>query len=160
MAKYISTKEYSNIAPVAYRQWRADSHCNLIHGYSLSFKFEFECDELDVRNWAMDYGGLAPLKEFLEEHFDHALLLAPDDPHYAAIKHLGEIGIAKITEVERTGCEGLADYLYKYINGIFMPNYGVEEAKRLWCCKVEVRETPSNMAMRVGHRSDNEDLFN
>lgn len=156
MAKYISTKEYSHIAPLAYRQWRSDSHCNQIHGYALSFKFEFECDELDVRNWAMDYGGLRPLKDFLEEHFDHVLLLAQDDPHYADIKRLGDLGLAKITEVEKTGCEGLAGFLYEYINTIFLPNYGTEEAKRLWCCKVEVRETPSNMAMRVGHREDNE----
>ena len=42
MAKYISTKEYKQLGPVAYRQWRADSHCNKIHGYALSFKFEFE----------------------------------------------------------------------------------------------------------------------
>ena len=156
MAKYVSTKEYSHLAPIAYRQWRADSHCNQIHGYALSFKFEFECDTLDVRNWAMDYGGLRPLKDFLEEHFDHAMLLAQDDPHYADIKRLGELGLAKITEVEKTGCEGLADYLYEYINTIFLPNYGAEEAARLWCSKVEVRETPSNMAMRVGHREDNE----
>ncbi|HEY6437987.1 MAG TPA: hypothetical protein VIY47_15460, partial [Ignavibacteriaceae bacterium] len=66
------------------------------------------------------------------------------------------LGLAKITEVEKTGCEGLADYLYEYINTIFLPNYGAQEAKRLWCSKVEVRETPSNMAMRVGHREDNE----
>jgi len=156
MAKYISTKEYSHIAPLAYRQWRAESHCNHIHGYALSFKFEFECDELDVRNWAMDYGGLKPLKTFLEDHFDHCLLLAQDDPYYNEIKHLGELGIAKITEVERTGCEGLADYLYEYVNTILLPNYGTQEAKRLWCSKVEVRETPSNMAMRVGHREDHE----
>lgn len=37
-----------------------------------------------------------------------------------------------------------------------LPQYGAEEAKRLWCCKVEVRETGSNMAMRVGHRKDKE----
>lgn len=159
MAKFISTKEYSHLAPLAYRQWRADSHCNLIHGYALSFRFWFECDDLDARNWAMDYGGLKPLKQFLEDNFDHAFLLAQDDPHYDTLKQLGELGLAKITEVERTGCEGLADYLYKYINGIFLPNYGQTEAERLWCCKVEVRETPSNMAMRVGHREDNEDLF-
>ena len=156
MAKYISTKEYKNIAPLAYRQWRSDSHCNLIHGYALSFKFEFECDTLDIRNWAMDYGGLRPLKEFLEEHFDHAMLLAVDDPHYEVIKNLGTLGIAKITEVEKTGCEGLADYLYEYVNTILLPSYGKEESERIWCCKVEVRETPSNMAMRIGHRSDNE----
>ena len=33
--KFTSTKEYVDQFPVAYRQWKADSHCNLIHGYSL-----------------------------------------------------------------------------------------------------------------------------
>jgi 6-pyruvoyltetrahydropterin/6-carboxytetrahydropterin synthase len=107
----------------------------------------------------MDFGGLRPLKALLEEWFDHTLLLATDDPQYAEIKKLGELGLAKITEVGRTGCEGIADFLYKYVNGVFLPNYGVEEAKRVWCSMVQVRETDANMAMRVGHRNDNEDLF-
>ena len=34
--KYNSTKEYVDKFPCAYRQWKADSHCNIIHGYSLS----------------------------------------------------------------------------------------------------------------------------
>lgn len=154
--KYISTKTYRQIAPVAYRQWRADSHCRFIHGYALTFHLEFECDTLDARNWAVDFGGLRPIKEFLEQHFDHCLLLAQDDPMFAEIKRLGELGLAKITEVEKTGCEGLADYLYEYINTIFLPNCGKAESERVWCCKVEVRETDSNMAMRIGHREDNE----
>jgi hypothetical protein len=68
--------------------------------------------------------------------------------------HLGTLKLAKITEVEKTGCEGIADFLYEYINTIFLPNYG--EKERVWCSKVEVRETDANMAMRVGHREDNE----
>lgn len=158
MAKYISTKTYRHIGPVAYRQWRADSHCNLVHGYALSFHFEFECDTLDARNWCMDFGGLRPLKEKLEEWFDHTLLVAEDDPHKDLLLKLGEVGIAKITMVEKTGCEGIADFLYEYINTILLPQYGTEDAKRVWCCKVEVRETDNNMAMRVGHREDNEYL--
>ena len=157
--KYISTKSYKQIGPVAYRQWRSDSHCSLIHGYALSFHFEFEADTLDARNWVTDFGGLRPLKDFLEDKFDHCLLLASDDPMYDELKHLGEIKLAKITEVEKTGCEGLADFLYKYVNGIFLPNCGTAESERVWCCKVEVRETDANMAMRIGHRTDKEDLF-
>jgi 6-pyruvoyltetrahydropterin/6-carboxytetrahydropterin synthase len=152
--KYISTKTYKQIGPVAYRQWKADSHCNLVHGYALSFHFEFESDTLDARNWVMDFGGLRPLKDKLEEWFDHTLLVAQDDPHRDTLINLGKLGIAKITEVEKTGCEGLADFLYEYINTIFLPSYG--EQARIWCCKVEVRETDVNMAMRVGHREDNE----
>lgn len=154
--KYRSTKTYRQIAPCAYRQWRADSHCNQIHGYAFSFHFEFETDDLDARNWAFDYGGLRPLKDKLEEWFDHTLLVAQDDPMRNELLRLGELGLAKITEVEKTGCEGLADFLYEYINTIFLPSCGKTEADRLWCCRVEVRETDSNMAMRVGHREDNE----
>ena len=154
MAKYISTKTYNQIGPVAYRQWRADSHCNLLHGYALSFHLEFECDTLDARNWCMDFGGLKPLKGLLEDWFDHTLLVAQDDPMREHLLNLGKLKLAKITEVEKTGCEGIADFLYEYNNTIFLPNYG--EKDRVWCSKVEVRETDANMAMRVGHREDNE----
>jgi len=154
--KYISTKTYKHLGPVAYRQWRADSHCNLIHGYALSFHFEFEADTLDARNWVMDFGGLRPLKQNLEDWFDHTLLVADDDPQREELIALGKSGLAKITEVEKTGCEGLATWLYEYINTIFLPNYGKEEAARIWCSKVEIRETDSNMAMKVGHRDDRE----
>lgn len=154
MAKFISTKTYNQIGPVAYRQWRADSHCNLIHGYALSFHFEFESETLDARNWVVDFGSLKPLKGLLEEWFDHTLLVAEDDPMKNELSRLGELGLAKITMVERTGCEGIADWLYEYINTCWLKDYGYDE--RVWCCKVEVRETDANMAMRVGSRSDNE----
>ena len=52
--KYVSTKEYHNAFPCAYRQYKADSHCNLIHGYSFSMRFFFGCDTLDARNWCAD----------------------------------------------------------------------------------------------------------
>lgn len=152
MPTYISTKTYKQIAPVAYRQWKADSHCNLVHGYALSFHFEFTSETLDARNWVMDFGGLRPLKEKLEEWFDHTLLVALDDPHREALLELGRLKIAKITEVEKTGCEGIADFLYQYVNYVMLPQYA--EDKRIWCTKVEVRETDSNMAMRIGTREE------
>lgn len=145
--KYISTKSYKHLGPVAYRQWRADSHCNLIHGYALSFHFEFGAVNLDARNWVVDYGGLKPLKGLLEDWFDHTLLVAEDDPQKNELSKLGEIGLAKITVVEKTGCEGIADFLYEYINDCFLKDYGYSD--RVMCIKVEVRETDSNMAMRV-----------
>lgn len=152
MSKYISTKTYRHLGPVAYRQWRADSHCNMIHGYALSFHFEFEADDLDARNWVVDFGGLKPLKGLLEDWFDHTLLVAQDDPQREKLLELGKLGLAKITEVEKTGCEGISDFLYSYVNDCFLKDYGWGD--RVWCCKVEVRETDSNMACRTGHRED------
>ena len=40
----------------------------------------------------------------------------------------------------------------EYINTIFLKDYG--EQDRIWCSKVEVRETDSNMSYRQGHRED------
>ena len=158
--KYVSTKEYHNAFPCAYRQWKADSHCNLIHGYSFSMKFYFGSNDLDARNWVVDYGSLRGLKDILEEQFDHTLLVAQDDPEIEWYLEAQRKGIAKLTVLPRLGCEGLADMLYKYVNGVYIPEtYGTGEAERLWCFRVEVRETLANMAYREGHREDNEDLF-
>lgn len=158
--KYVSTKEYIDAFPVAYRQWRADSFCNRIHGYSFSMKFYFGSNELDIRNWCMDYGGLRDLKSFLEEHFDHKLLVAEDDPQLELFKKLEENDVASLTILPNLGCECLADMLYKYVNTIYIPDsLGQFEAERLWCYRVDVRETSSNMAFREGHREWGEDLL-
>lgn len=158
--KYTSTKEYIDAFPCAYRQWRANSHCNLIHGYSFSIKFWFGCNDLDARNWAADYGGLKELKQILEDQFDHTTLVSSDDPELDWYKEAEKRGIMKLTILPKLGCEALADQLYKFVNGVYIPDYwGPGEAERLWCYRVEVRETQSNMAFREGHRCWNEDLF-
>lgn len=158
--RWTSTKEYIDAFPVAYRQHKADSHCNLIHGYSFSMKFYFGTNDLDIRNWAADYGGLKELKSVLQDQFDHTLLMSEDDPHRDWYEEAQRRGICKLTILPRVGCEGLADMLYKYVNGVYIPDYwGPGEAERLWCYRVEVRETQSNMAYREGHRIWGEDLF-
>lgn len=150
MYKFYSTKTYANLGPVCYRQWKAESHCRLLHGYSLSFHFEFGTNELDARNWVCDFGSLRPLKDKLEEWFDHTLLVAEDDPSKAEFERLGQLGLAKLTYVEKTGCEGISDFLYDYVNDQFLPIHGYGD--RVWCTKVETREHCNNSAMRVGVR--------
>jgi len=123
-------------------------------------KFFFGTDNLDVRNWAADYGGLKELEKTLEDQFDHTLIVAADDPEMETYKLLEAKKMAKIVVLPRLGCEGLSDMLYRYVNAIYIPDYlGEGEAQRLWCYRVEVRETQSNMAFRQGHREWNENLF-
>jgi 6-pyruvoyltetrahydropterin/6-carboxytetrahydropterin synthase len=164
--RFTSTKEYVDAFPVAYRQYLADDKpgnipgCNKIHGYAFSMKFYFGTNDLDCRNWSVDYGSLRPLKEFLQNNFDHTLLVSSSDPEIDWYREANKRGIAKVIELPRLGCEGIADMLYKYINGVFIPDYwGSGEAARIWCYKVSVRETESNMAYRIGHREWNEDLL-
>jgi 6-pyruvoyltetrahydropterin/6-carboxytetrahydropterin synthase len=158
--KFTSTKEWHDAFPCAYRQWRADSHCNLLHGYAFTIKVYFGADTLDARNWCADYGGLRDLKRILEDQFDHRLLVSEDDPDMDWFKEAERRGIAKLNIIPATGCEALADMIYKFINGVYIPDHwGSGESDRLWCWRVEVRETQSNMAFREGHREWNEDLL-
>ena len=164
--KYTSTKEYVDAFPVAYRQWRADDKpgglpgCNKLHGYAFSMKFYFGTNDLDARNWSADYGGFRELKKTLEDQFDHATLVSADDPHIDWYKEAEKRGILKLTILPNLGCESLADMLYKYINGVYIPDlWGPGEAARLWCYRVEIRETHANMAFREGHREWNENLI-
>jgi hypothetical protein len=69
-------------------------------------------------------------------------------------------GTLQLTVVPAMGCEALSDMIYKYMNGVYIPDYlGKGESERVWCFRVEVRETQSNMAYRTGHREWNEDLL-
>jgi len=165
---YISTKSYGPEEgfAIAYRQWRADrksgksdgevyTHdeipgCSALHGYAMSFYFEFSSKTLDARNWVVDFGSLRPLKEFLKETFDHTVLVASDDPHHAEYVRLREMGLLKLVEVENTGCEALAKFLCDYVNEGFLPeHYPAYDGQEIWCSMVEVRETPSNSAKYV-----------
>jgi 6-pyruvoyltetrahydropterin/6-carboxytetrahydropterin synthase len=158
--RYVSTKEYIDEFPVAYKQWRADTNCNRNHGYSLGFKFYFGADQLDARGWVVDYGGLKELKAELKRQFDHTTLIAHDDPDLPKYQEMQNQGILTLTVLDHLGCEKIADQLYRYVNGVYIPDcFGQAEAERIWCFKVEVRETRYNMAWREGHREWNEDLW-
>lgn len=141
---YRSTKFFPDLGPVAYRQWRADSHCNLIHGYSLSFKFTFESDDLDVRNWVVDFGGLKELKALLEQHFDHTLLVAEDDPEMDWFEEAQRRGIAKLTILPALGCEALSKLVFD-VTEVWLGDAGYGDSVRV--VEVEVMEHAKNSAM-------------
>lgn len=111
---YQSGKSYGHEAgfSCAFRQWRAKSHCQVIHGYALAFKFIFESDQLDENNWIVDFGALKPLKVLLEAHFDHKLVVASDDPHLDYFRQGQQLGVFDLVELPATGCEKFAEYAF------------------------------------------------
>jgi len=120
MGKFYSTKTYGNDRGLscAFRQWRSKhSHCSLIHGYSLGFKLVFECDSLDERNWVMDFGGLKEFKNWLEETFDHTLVVAEDDPHLPIIRSL-PADVAHLKVVKAVGAERFAEMAHNKMSEI------------------------------------------
>lgn len=143
---YKSTKTFGHELgfSTAFRQWRAESHCRLIHGYALAFRFEFEAEELDVRNWVVDFGGLKPLKTILEDTFDHKLVVAEDDPELAWFKEAEKRGIAELVILPAGGCEKFAEYVYE-VTEQWLKDAGFAPRCRL--VSVEVREHGANSAI-------------
>src|SRR5918998_3961562 len=116
---YRSTKSYDHSEGLSccFRQWRAThSHCRLVHGYALAFRFVFATHELDERNWCFDFGGLKPVKAWLKHMFDHTLLVAQDDPERASLEELARRGLADLRVLPAVGCEATARYVHAHVD--------------------------------------------
>ena len=144
---YRSIKTYGNERGLscAFRQWRADSHCNLIHGYSLGFRIAFEAAELDERNWVYDFGDCKWIKKYLDEVFDHTLAIAEDDPELKVFKGLEKFNLANVVVMKGVGCEMFAEHVYNYISSkVYSDTKG-----RVSVYSVEVFEHGANSAIYI-----------
>lgn len=144
-----STKTYGNHIGIsaAFRQWKAHSHCRLVHGYALGFKFIFEAAELDDKNWVVDFGGLKPLRKMLEDTFDHKVIVSEDDPHIDYFKQGQALGVMELSIVPAGGCEKFAELVYLKTEQWLMET-GIAPRCRL--VSVEVFEHGANSAIYKG----------
>ena len=143
---FYSTKTYGHQIGLSavFRQPHADhSHCRFLHGYSLGFKFTFGCKDLDNKNWAVDFGGLKPLKAWLENTFDHKTVIDSEDPFLYKFKELEELGLCEITVLHGVGAEMFAYHAWKFADKL------IREATdhRCWCDSVECAEHGANSAI-------------
>lgn len=111
---HFSTKNYppSLGLSACFRQWRANSHCQYLHGYALGFRFKFQAKYLDQNGWVVDFGGLKKLKECLVNTFDHKVIVAYDDPQLATLKQLEERKLAQVLYLPGVGCERFAEQMF------------------------------------------------
>jgi 6-pyruvoyltetrahydropterin/6-carboxytetrahydropterin synthase len=145
----ISTKTYGHEQGFSstFRQWRAHSHCNKLHGYSLGFKFTFAAQDVDACGWVVDFGGLKTLKQIMEDTFDHKLLVAQDDPLLDLVKQMQSAGLADVIIVPATGCEAFARMMFD-VTEQWLKDAGF--APRVWLISVEVSEHGANSAICQG----------
>jgi 6-pyruvoyltetrahydropterin/6-carboxytetrahydropterin synthase len=141
--RYISTKIIP-MGSTAFRQWRADSHCKLIHGYRLQCKLWFTADELDDKNWIYDFGGCREIKKLLEKQFDHTTVVAADDPELDTFKLMSDKGMIDLRIAEKgVGIERTAEWVYETTN-----KFVTEQTNnRVRVIKVEVWEHEGNSAI-------------
>jgi 6-pyruvoyltetrahydropterin/6-carboxytetrahydropterin synthase len=162
---HLSTKTYGHEQGLSatFRQWKAKSHCNQLHGYALSIRLVFGCEKLDSRDWVVDFGALKPLKQQLVDMFDHKTLIAQDDPElnrFLAMAGHGGSGdgaiapVMDVVVVPAVGCEAFAGMIYAMANNWLHTTYvsslmldGVVPPYGLHVVLVEVREHGANSAI-------------
>ena len=143
---HYSTKRYGHGVGLSavFRQPNADhSHCQLQHGYSLAFTFTFGCNNLDDKNWVVDFGGLKQLKFWLEDNFDHKIVVDKIDPKIDILYMLEQEGLAELTVMDGVGAEKFAQHAYNFADNLVNEMSG----GRCWCVKVEVAEHGANSAI-------------
>lgn len=144
--RHRSTKTYGNERGLSccFRQWRAThSHCSLLHGYSLGFRFEFGANKLDDKNWVVDFGNLEGLKKKLETAFDHTTAVAKDDPQLFIFSNLPS-SMAQVVIFDNVGCEAFAEYAWKLAVET-LDELGL--SSRVTVLRVECMEHGSNSAI-------------
>lgn len=139
---YQSTK-LIELGSCAFRQPNAKSHCKYIHGYRLKAKIWFGCSDLNTNNWVVDFGGLKQLKETLQKHFDHTLVLSNDDPLLNQFKIIHKKGGVDLRTMDGVGIEKFAEYCFNVSN-----EYVNKKTNgRCWVNQVEVFEHENNSAI-------------
>ena len=135
-----------------FRQWGAESHCRLLHGYAISVKLKFAATHLDHNNWVMDFGGLKPIKALLEKTFDHKLVVARNDPKANLLASLAQEGVAEIVWLESTGCEAFARHIGLLTQQWLNDHQTNAEYRRVWVHSCEIREHGANSAIWIQDR--------
>ena len=110
---------------------------------SLQFKFTFGCDKLDNKNWAVDFGGLKPLKKWLEDHFDHKTALDVNDPHLDKFRELEKLDLVDIVIFDGVGAEMFAKHAFDFADKLIRE----KTDNRCYVVEVECAEHGANSAI-------------
>ena len=125
---YKMTKTFGNEKGFSccYRNPVAKSHCSLLHGYSLGFKFQLVCDSLDENGWVFDFGNFQKVKHVLTDLFDHTVLVSKTDEHLDRFRELDRLDIINLKIVNAVGCEAFAQIVYNLVKPNFSDRVELE----------------------------------
>jgi 6-pyruvoyltetrahydropterin/6-carboxytetrahydropterin synthase len=86
--------------------------CGRLHGHNGILRLTLQAESIDERGMVADFDQIVSvMRRFLDERFDHRLLLQRDDPAGAALRAAGETFVA--LEVSPTA-ENLARLAYEH----------------------------------------------
>lgn len=142
---YTSGKIYPHSVGLSccFRQWRAESHCNRLHGYALQVETEFGCSERDQNGWVVDFGGLNIFKQDLINSYDHRTLVAADDPKMNLFQEMERAKLINLRVMGRVGVEAFAEEIFTLAEDCMKLS---RFEGRCWVNSVTVREHEANWA--------------
>lgn len=111
--------------------------CANIHGHNYVVRVVLEGDAVDERGFVVDYGDLAPIKEFIDVNLDHAHLC--EDVPEAVLMYefmFDKFGIDQRNHVigAQTSAENIARYLWERFSPMFpaLREVHVSETPKTW----------------------------
>ena len=143
-AAYTCSKTFRGY-PCCHRQWRHAGHCRFVHGYSRSFCFWFQAEELDENGFVVDFSSLSELEQRLRQQFDHTFLVNADDPLLEQWQSLHAQGALDLRVMDNVGMEASAALAWDWANTLLKARDG----GRSCCWKVEARENEKNAAYYI-----------
>ena len=94
----------------------------------------------------MDFGGLKEIKAFLEDKFDHTLLINEDDPEIDFFQQMHQKDLCKLVVLPNVGMEGSAKYIFEWVQKWLEK----ETNDRVSLYSVECMENEKNSAIYKG----------
>ena len=94
----------------------------------------------------MDFGGLKEIKVFLEDKFDHTLLINEDDPEIDFFQQMHQKDLCKLVVLPNVGMEGSAKFIFEWVQKWLER----ETNDRVSLYSVECMENEKNSAIYKG----------
>ena len=94
----------------------------------------------------MDFGGLKEIKVFLEDKFDHTLLINEDDPEIDFFEQMHQKDLCKLVVLPNVGMEGSAKFIFEWVQKWLER----ETNDRVSLFSVECMENEKNSAIYKG----------
>ncbi len=133
-------KVFSDI-PFAHRQHKHDGHCAFVHGHNWDVAVTFGCHDLDQNGFVVDFGRVKYLRQWLEQHLDHATVFSADDPLRDQLVAAAP-GAWKVYVLPCCSCEGVARHLFEVFDALVRQHTG----GRAFVVAIEVSEDSRNSA--------------
>lgn len=123
---YKISKEFEFSAAHQLAHLPAGHQCARLHGHNYKVELVFECDELDEDGFVVDYGKLAPFKQWLKDNLDHQNLNeCKCIKGFTTAENIARALYNELTEFE--GDEELTEAAIKYLVAV-----RVSETPKTW----------------------------